>query len=88
MNQRSVLNCIGRRHPGFRAANAYVRWCSYGPARPTNSHENLDTMNPGASGKGRCHTGLVEAVVVFDLERMIEPMSVRRRLKAIAREGA
>jgi hypothetical protein len=28
--------------------------------------------------EGRCHTGCVEAVVVFDLERMIEPMSVRR----------
>jgi len=28
--------------------------------------------------EGRGHTGWVEAVVVFDPERMIEPMSVRR----------
>ena len=30
------------------------------------------------SGSGRCHTGCVEAVVVFDPERTVGPMSVRR----------
>jgi hypothetical protein len=43
------------------------RTAVYGPVRtvvflwadwPTNSDENLCTMNPGAGGgKGRCHTG-------------------------------
>jgi hypothetical protein len=36
------------------------------------------TIPSAWSGEDRSHTGRVEAVVVFDLERTEEPMSVRR----------
>jgi Transposase C of IS166 homeodomain len=54
-------------------------WAVTGPpiAMKTGSSDRMMTAGHEAV-EGRCHSGGVEAVVVFDPERMIEPISVRQ----------